>query len=80
MSDVGAIRRCAFCAALLPPTAYCDGEALPDEALAQLVMVKCEFTHGGRKRHCVLPRLCLERYRGADGVVRFEEVPNEQST
>jgi len=69
---ISTVRRCEHCAAILPPDAHCDGEALPEEALAQIAMEPAEFVgDDGRKQRCVIPRVCLERYRAADGRVRF---------
>ncbi len=70
--NVSTVRRCEHCAAILPPMAHCDGEALPKEGLAQIAMEPAEFVgDDGRKQRLVIPRACLARYRGDDGRVRL---------
>lgn len=72
---IATVRICQHCGATLPPMALCDGEALPEEALAQIVMERAEFVgDDGRKQRLVIPRACLERYRDTDGRVRFPEI------
>lgn len=72
---ISTVRRCQRCAAILPAMAFCDGAGLPEEPLAQIEMAPVEFTlPNGVKQRGVIPTVCLQRYRGEDGRVRFPEI------
>lgn len=73
--SISTVRRCEHCTAILPPMARCDGEALPKESLAQIVLETVEFAgDDGRKHRGRMPRVCLERYRGDDGRVHLPAI------
>lgn len=70
---VAKAQRCDRCGASLPPDAApCDGLLMPREPLAAVPLEEIEWRNAeGERVHSRAPKLCVERYRGADGKVRW---------